>query len=78
MGVAREGRVRSVLIADDDGSIRPPGAGAVLRSEAYTVLEAADGDEAWKSPRAHRCAVAMLDVQMPGKTGLEVARLVSR
>ena len=65
----------SVLIADDEPNIRLL-VRASLRSEAYSVLEVEDGDAAWEVIRAHRCAVVLLDLQMPGKSGLEVARLV--
>jgi len=37
---------------------------------------AADGDEALTAIRAHRPAVAILDVMMPGPSGLEVCRAV--
>ena len=40
------------------------------------MLEAADGDAALAALRAHRPAVAVLDVQMPGRSGLEVCRAV--
>lgn len=63
----------TVLIADDDARVR-----RLLRSTldcgGYAVLEAADGDAAVAAVRAHRPAVAVLDVQMPGRSGLDVCR----
>ncbi len=64
-----------ILIADDDSRLR-----ALLRcvfaAEDYDVAEAVDGDEAVTQVAAHRPAVAILDVQMPGRTGLAVCRAI--
>ena len=65
----------TVLIADDDPLLRRLVA-AVIRSDACVLIEAVDGDEAWELLRAHRPTVALLDVQMPGRTGLELARAI--
>ena len=45
---------------------------ATIESDQYTVMEAADGDEAWALIKQYRPSVVLLDVQMPGRTGLEV------
>ena len=63
-----------VLIAEDEPNLR-----TLLRatlSGAYAVLEAPDGDRAWDLLRAHRPVVAVLDVQMPGRDGLELTRAI--
>jgi len=64
-----------VLIADDEPRIR-----LLLRlalvAGGYEVLEAADGEQAVVQLRAHRPAVAVLDVQMPHRSGLEVCRAI--
>ena len=39
---------------------------ATLASNQYSVLQAADGQEAWRLIRQHHPAVAILDWQMPG------------
>ncbi len=65
----------TVLIADDDARIRRL-LGATLRGGGYDVLEAADGEQALAAVRAHRPALAVLDVQMPGRSGLDVCRTV--
>ena len=67
--------MKTVLIADDEPSLRLL-VSATIESDQYSVLEAADGDEAWKLIQQHRPAVALLDVQMPGRTGLELARSI--
>ena len=67
--------LRTVLIADDEGSIRRLVA-AGLAGEARRVLVAADGDAAWELIEGERPHLALLDVQMPGRTGLELARAI--
>lgn len=67
--------METILIADDEPSLRLL-VSATIRSARYRVLEAADGDEAWALIRRHRPAVALLDVQMPGRTGLDLARMI--
>jgi CheY-like chemotaxis protein len=62
-----------VLIADDEPSMRLL-VTATISSERLGVLEAADGHEAWEQIQLHRPDLVLLDVQMPGLTGLEVAR----
>ncbi len=69
------GASRTVLIADDEPNLRLL-VNASIASDAYRVVEAEDGDEAWRLLLEHRPAVALLDVQMPGRTGLELARAI--
>jgi CheY-like chemotaxis protein len=47
---------------------------ATIASDQYRVIEAADGDEAWRLLQMYRPSVVLLDVQMPGRTGLELTR----
>src|SRR5207245_9227289 len=61
----------TVLIADDEQSLRLL-VSATMMSDEYDVVEASDGDEAWELLRQYRPRVALLDVQMTGRTGLEV------
>ena len=67
--------MRTVLIADDEPNLRLLVA-ATIESDQLTVLEAGDGDEAWDLLQKHRPDLILLDVQMPGRTGLEVARAI--
>src|SRR3954451_7104894 len=72
----RQGNGRTtVLIADEETSLRlllP----ATISAEPYTVVEAADGDEAWALLQRYRPRLALLDVAMPGRTGLELTRAI--
>jgi CheY-like chemotaxis protein len=61
----------TVLIADDEPSLRLL-VSATIVSDEYDVVEAVDGDEAWDLLREHHPMVALLDVQMPGRTGLDL------
>lgn len=65
----------TVLIADDEPSMRLL-LRATIESDQYQVMEAADGDEAWTMIKQHQPAVVLLDVQMPGRTGLEVLAMI--
>lgn len=65
----------SILIADDSPPMRTL-LRATLRGGPYDVVEARDGDEALVLLAQHRPAIAVLDVSMPGRTGLDVCRAV--
>jgi DNA-binding response OmpR family regulator len=66
---------KMVLIADDDPATRRL-VSATLASNQYSVLQAADGQEAWRLIREHHPAVAILDWQMPVYTGLELTDVI--
>jgi DNA-binding response OmpR family regulator len=66
---------RTVLIADDEASIRRLVTAGLAGAERR-VVEAADGDRAWELIERERPHVALLDVQMPGRTGVELTRLI--
>ncbi len=67
--------MKRVLIADDQRTIRMLVA-ATLAVARLDGLEASDGNEAWGLIREHRPDLAILDVQMPGQTGLELVRAI--
>jgi DNA-binding response OmpR family regulator len=64
-----------VLIADDDVGLLALIA-ETLASDSYETLLASDGDQAWHILRRYRPRVAILDVQMPGRTGIDLVRAV--
>jgi two-component system, NtrC family, nitrogen regulation response regulator NtrX len=61
----------SVLIVDDEPNIRRM-LGALLREEGYTTSEAADGVEAVAKMKEVEADVVLLDLMLPGVTGLEL------
>ena len=65
----------TVLIADDEPSMRLL-VHATIESDDYKVLEAADGDEAWALISQFKPSLVLLDVQMPGRTGLEILGMI--
>lgn len=67
--------LRTVLIADDESSIRLL-VHATIESDDYTVVEAADGAQAWALTQELKPSLVLLDVQMPGQSGLEVLRSI--
>ena len=65
------GSVR-VLVADDEDDIRDLVCLAIARAGATVVASVADGTAALAVARAELPDLAVLDVSMPGATGLEV------
>jgi len=64
-----------LVIASDESTMRLL-VHATIESDDYCVVEAADGAEAWAMVQKHRPALVLLDVQMPGRSGLEVLGLI--
>jgi DNA-binding response OmpR family regulator len=61
-----------VLVADDEDDIRDLVCLAVGRAGGLVVRSVADGTAALAAARAERPQLVVLDVSMPGATGLEV------
>jgi DNA-binding response OmpR family regulator len=49
---------------------------ATIASDQIEVLEAADGDRAWELIEQRRPDLVLLDVQMPGLSGLDLTRSI--
>ncbi len=64
---------RHILIADDDAAIREM-LRLLLEEENYKVTEAASGQEALEGLKTGAFDLLMLDVRMPGMSGLEVLK----
>lgn len=66
-----------VVIADDDMGMRLIEKKMLERVEGFTLVgEASDGNELMTLVENERPQVVFLDVEMPGKTGVECARLI--
>src|SRR5215468_5639102 len=65
-------RMRILIIEDEQKMARLLKKG--LEEENHTVIVAHDGVEGFELSQAHHFDVIILDVMLPGKTGLEVAR----
>jgi two-component system, response regulator PdtaR len=66
----------TVLIAEDETIIRMD-LREMLVEEGYDVVEAADGEQAVRLAREVRPELAILDIKMPVKDGLEAAQEIS-
>ena len=64
---------RDLLVVDDDPVLRERLARA-LRDRGIEVRTAADGDEALERTREHAPTGAVVDLRMPGLSGLELVR----
>ena len=65
-----------VVIADDDEDMRMLVEIAVRKAGFSLVAAATDGVTAWDAIRVGKPELIVLDVSMPGMSGLEVCRLV--
>lgn len=67
----------TVLIVDDDAGFRRL-AGRILAADGFRVLgESVDGESALQAVKALRPDLVLLDVGLPGLTGVDVARTIS-
>lgn len=60
-----------VLVVDDEEPVRTSVA-EILRSAGYSVVEAADGQDALDLLESGSVTVLLLDIRMPRRTGIEV------
>jgi CheY-like chemotaxis protein len=67
--------MKTVLFADDDRAFREISK-RILEEEGYRVVLACSGDEAINSVKADRPDVAILDVHMPVRGGLDAAEQI--
>ncbi len=64
-----------VLLADDDQDIRDL-VEFKLTQAGYTVVSVGDGIAAWEAFQAEQPALVILDVMMPGLSGIDVLRKI--
>ena len=64
-----------IMIAEDQAMVRQALVALLgLEPDIEVVAQAASGDEAVAMVQKHQPDVAVLDIEMPGRTGIEVAR----
>ena len=66
-------RVNKILVVDDQPVIRQI-ARSTLKSQGYAIIEASNGEDALTIARDELPDLVLLDVRMPGISGLEVCR----
>ncbi len=72
---APDARLR-VIVADDDPDIRDLVSIAVDRAGLELIDQQFDGETAWLAIQKHLPDIVLLDVSMPGMTGVDVCRLI--
>ena len=60
-----------ILIADDESAVRQV-IKAILGGQGHEILEAADGERALEIAAAEKPGLVLLDVLMPGKSGVDI------
>lgn len=66
---------KKILIADDEPDILEI-LSFNLHNEGYEIITAKNGDEALDKAKQHKPDLIILDVMMPGKTGIEVCNIL--
>ncbi len=67
--------VKKILVVEDDELNRKLFQ-SILFEAGYDVLVAADGDEAIEITRKERPSLILMDIVLPGKSGLEVLKIL--
>lgn len=65
-----------ILIVDDDDPVRAMLA-RLLRTQGYSVLQAADATEARQRLGEHPADLVISDIVMPGESGIELRRRIA-
>ncbi len=74
--ISRAGMTKNrarILVVDDDSQIRRV-MRTTLESQGYDVDEAGSGEKAIDHLRSSKCDLILLDINLPGKTGIEACR----
>jgi two-component system, OmpR family, KDP operon response regulator KdpE len=67
----------SILVVDDNPQIRRA-LRAILVPQGYTIVDARNGEEALELIRHERFSLILLDVNMPGMSGIETCKEIRR
>ena len=76
--MTERGALTSVLVADDHPAVVEAVADVPSEHGIEVAGRARDGDDAVEQIELRKPTVAILDLRMPGQSGIEVARLVAR
>lgn len=67
-----------LILVVDDAPVNLKLAGILLRKEGFQVHSASDAEEALSILPALRPAVVLVDIQLPGMSGLELTRRIKQ
>jgi DNA-binding NarL/FixJ family response regulator len=76
--VRERGALTSVVVADDHPAVVEAVADVLTEHGIEVAGRARDGDDALEQIELRKPSVAILDLRMPGQSGIAVARLVAR
>ena len=62
-----------ILLAEDQAMVRGALASLITLSSPHQIIEAADGDAAYKLLKTDSFDLLLTDIEMPGRSGLELA-----
>lgn len=62
-----------ILLAEDQAMVRGALAALLRLNSQHEIHEAADGDSAWQLLKTDRFDVLLTDIEMPGRSGLDLA-----
>jgi two-component system chemotaxis response regulator CheY len=65
--------MHSILAVDDSASMRQM-VSFTLKGAGYSVIEAADGREAYEKAKAHQVDLVLTDQNMPGMDGITLVK----
>lgn len=74
MNQAEPGR-RPVLVVDDEPQMVRL-VGLALRAQGFDTIQASSAVDAWQVLRTHAVSVVVLDVMMPGESGVDLCRRI--
>lgn len=63
-----------ILLAEDQSMVRGALAALLSMEEGFEVTQAEDGDKAWMLLRQQSFDILLADIEMPGRSGLELAQ----
>jgi DNA-binding response OmpR family regulator len=67
----------TILLVDDEDSVRKVLA-FPLERDGFTVIQAADGEEALRQFEAHAIDLVVLDIMLPGTNGMDLCRQIRK
>ena len=73
---SREGAAAKTILVVEDNELNMKLFRDLLEVQGYRVLQTRDGMEALKLARQHRPDLILMDIQLPGVSGLEVTKWI--
>lgn len=70
-------RMLALLLTEDDEDLRKT-LGLFLSSQGFRVFQAGSGEEAIEVVQRNKISFSIMDVNLPGLSGIEAFRLISR